>query len=127
MSGSKILLSLIKISWKNSNEESNEGYFLEVDVQYLEKLHELHKDLPFLLERVKNEKSKKLVAILYDKTENVIHIKNLKQALNHGLVLKKVNRVIKFNQNTLLIPYIDMNTDLWKKQNMILRKIVLSW
>ena len=76
---------------------------------------------------MKNEKSKKLVAILYDKTENVIHIKNLKQALNHGLVLKKVNRVIKFNQNTLLIPYIDMNTDLWKKQNMILRKIVLSW
>ena len=61
---------------------------------------------------MKNEKSKKLVAILYDKTENVIHIKNLKQALNHGLVLKKVNRVIKFNQNTLLIPYIDMNTDL---------------
>ena len=76
---------------------------------------------------MKNEKSKKLVAILYDKTENVIHIKNLKQALNHGLVLKKVNRVIKFNQNTFLIPYIDMNTDLWKKQNMILRKIVLSW
>ena len=76
---------------------------------------------------MKNEKSKKLVAILFDKTENVIHIKNLKQALNHGLVLKKVNRVIKFNQNTLLIPYIDMNTDLWKKQNMILRKIVLSW
>ena len=76
---------------------------------------------------MKNEKSKKLVTILYDKTENVIHIKNLKQALNHGLVLKKVNRVIKFNQNTLLIPYIDMNTDLWKKQNMILRKIVLSW
>ena len=76
---------------------------------------------------MKNEKSKKLVAILYGKTENVIHIKNLKQALNHGLVLKKVNRVIKFNQNTLLIPYIDMNTDLWKKQNMILRKIVLSW
>ena len=76
---------------------------------------------------MKNEKSKKLVAILYDKTENVIHIKNLKQALNHGLVLKKVNRVIKFNQNTLLIPYIDMNTDLWKKEKMILRKIVLSW
>ena len=53
MSESKILLSLIKISWKNSNEESNEGYFLEVDVQYLEKLHEFHKDLSFLPERIK--------------------------------------------------------------------------
>ena len=38
---------------KNYKEESDEGYFFEVDVQYLEKLHELHKDLPFLLERVK--------------------------------------------------------------------------
>ena len=76
---------------------------------------------------MKKEKFKNLVAILYDKTESVIHIKNLKPALNHGLILKKVNRVIKFNQNTLLIPYIDINTDLWKKQNMILKKIVLSW
>ena len=41
---------------KNYNEESDEGYFLEVDVQYLEKLHELHNDLPFLPERIKIEK-----------------------------------------------------------------------
>ena len=38
---------------KNYNEESDEGYFLEVDVKYLEKLHELHNDLPFLPERIK--------------------------------------------------------------------------
>ena len=71
---------------KNYNEESDEGYFLEVDVQYLEKLHELHNDLPFLPERMKIEKVEKLVANLHDKTEYVIHIRNLKQALNHGLV-----------------------------------------
>ena len=41
---------------KNCNEESNERYFLEVDVQYIEKLHELHNDLPFLSERIKIEK-----------------------------------------------------------------------
>ena len=82
---------------KNYNEESDEGYFLEVDVQYLEKLHELHNDLPFLPERMKIEKVEKLVANLHDKTEYVIHIRNLKQALNHGLVLKKVHRVIKLN------------------------------
>ena len=41
--------------------------------------------------------------------------KNLKQALNHGLVLKRVHRVIKFNQNACLKAYIDMNTDLRKK------------
>ena len=99
---------------KNYNEESDEGYFFEVDVQYLEKLHELHNDLPFLPERMKIEKVEKLVANLHDKTEYVIHIRNLKQALNHGLVLKKVHRVIKFNQNAWLKPYIDMNTDLRK-------------
>ena len=47
---------------------------------------------------------------------NVIHIRNSKQTLlNHGLVLKKVHRVIKFNQNTWLKPNIHMNTDLRKK------------
>ena len=89
----------MKISQKNYNEESDEGYSLEIDVQYLEKLHELHNDLPFLPERMKIEKVERLVANLDDKTEYIIHITNLKQALNHGLVLKKVHKVIKFNQN----------------------------
>ena len=84
---------------KSYNEESDKGYFLEVDVQYIEKLHELHDDLSFLPERMEIEKVEKLVANLHDKTDYVIHIRNIKQALNHGLVLKKVHRVIKFNQN----------------------------
>ena len=100
---------------KNYKEESGEGYFLEVDVQYLEKLHELQNDLPFLPERMKIQIVKKLVANLLDKTEYVIHIWNLKQALNHRLVLKKVPRVIKFNQNAWLKLYIDINKDLRKK------------
>ena len=41
----------------------------------------------------------------------------MKQALNHELVLKKVHRVIKFNQDAWLKPYIDINTDLRKKAN----------
>ena len=45
---------------KNYNEESNKGYFLEVDVQYLEKLHELRNYLPFLPGKMKIEKSKNL-------------------------------------------------------------------
>ena len=71
---------------KNYNEESEEGYFLEVDVQYLEKLHELHNDSPFLSGRMKIKKGEKLEANLHDKTRCVIHIRSLKQALNHGLV-----------------------------------------
>ena len=89
--------------------------FFEVHVQYLEKLHELHNDLPFLPEKMKIKKVEKLVANLQDKTEYVIYIINLKQALNHGLVLTKVYRVIKFNQNAWLKSYIDMNTDVRKK------------
>ena len=51
----------------------------------------------------------------HDKKEHVIHIRNLKRALNHGLVLTKVHRVIKFNQKAWLKSYIDMNTELRKK------------
>ena len=53
---------------------------------------------------MKIEKFEKLVANLLDKTEYVIHIRNLKQTLNHGLVLKKFHRVIKFNPNAWLKP-----------------------
>ena len=106
---------------KNHNEKSDEGYFLEVDVQYIGKLHDLHNDLPFLPERI--EKVEKLIANLHDKTEYVIHIRKLKQALNHRLVFKKVHKVIKFNQNVWLKPCIKMNNDLRKKQKMILKNI----
>ena len=61
-------------SIKNYDDESDEGYFLGTDVQYPEKLHELHNDLPFLLERMKIGKVEELVANLHDKTEYVIHI-----------------------------------------------------
>ena len=57
----------------------------------------------------------KLVANLHDKTEYVIPIRNLEQALNHRLVLKIFHRIIKCNQNAWLKPYIDMNTGLRKK------------
>ena len=53
-------------------------------------------------ERVTIEKVEKLITNLHDQTEYVIQIRNLKNALNHGLVLKKVHRVIKFNQTAWL-------------------------
>ena len=90
------------------NEKSDKRYSLEVDVQYTEKLHELH-NLSFLPKRKETEKIEKLVANLHDKTKYVIHIRNLKQALNHGLVLKKIHRMIRLNQNFWLKSYIDMN------------------
>ena len=77
----------------------------------------LHNDLPFLPERKKIKKIEKLVTNLYDKSEYVIHIRNLKQALNHGLILKKVHGVIKFNQKDWLKPM----EKLWKMwENIVL-------
>ena len=110
LSGWKTLLNLMKIWW-SYDEESDEGYLLQVDDQYLEKLNELHNDLLFFPERLKIEGVERLAANLHDKTEYVIDIRNLKQALNHGLVFKNVHKVIKFNQNAWLKPYFDVNTD----------------
>ena len=63
----------------------------------------------------------------HDSNEYVIHIKVCTQALNHGLVLKKVHRAIKFNQNTWLKPYIDINTGLRKKAKNDFEKDFLIW
>ena len=90
---------------KHYNEESDEGYFHESDAQYLQKLPE----------RIKVEKFGKLVANLHDKSEYVTLIRNLKQTLNHGLVLNKLQRIFEFNQNVWLKPYINMNANLQKK------------
>ena len=83
---------------KNYNENDKKGYILEVDIKYLKKLHDLHSDLPFLPERMEINKCKKLVCNLYNKKKYVIQINSLKQALTHGLNLKKIHRIIEFNQ-----------------------------
>ena len=99
---------------KNYDGDSDKGYILEVDVKCPRKLYDLHSDLPFLPERMKIDKCKKLVCNLRNKKKYVVHIRSLKQALNHGLKLKKVHRIIEFNQEAWLKPYIDMNTELRK-------------
>ena len=66
----------MNISQRNYNEESDEGHFLEVDVQRNEISHELYNDLPFLPETMKIKKVEKLVANLHDKTGYIIHIGN---------------------------------------------------
>ena len=96
-------------------KNSVKGYILEVDVDYPSKLHKLHSNMPFLPERLKIDKTQKLLFNLRDKKKYVVHISILKQALSHGLKLKKVHRVIEFNQEAWLNKYIDMNTELRKK------------
>jgi len=114
---------------KNIPDDSKKGYFLSVDVTYPKELHDIHNDLPFLPENIaidkvspycenlmnnlslKPAKVKKLVPNLNDKKEYIIHYVALKQALRNGLKLEKVNKVISFNQEPWMKPYIEFNTE----------------
>ena len=111
----KNLSKFNEIFIRNYYENSDKGYFLEVDIDYPKQLFNLHKDLPFLPEREKVNKIEKLICNIEDKEKYVVHINVLKQALNHGLILKKVHRVIQFNKKDWLKPYVDLNTKLRQK------------
>ena len=75
----------------------------------------LHGDLAFLPERKKINNCTKLTCTIQNKENYVIYIRVLKQAINDGLELTKVHRIIEFDQEAWLKPYIDMNTDLRKQ------------
>ena len=81
----------------------------------------MHSGLPFLPERISINKCHKLACSLYDK-KAIIHITNLKQALNHGLILKKVHRVIQFNEKARLKEYIYVNAKLRKEAKSYFEK-----
>ena len=93
------------------------GYLLEVDVEYPTELHDTHNDLPFMPEKMEINKVEKLIPNLYNKEKYVVHIRKLNQDLKHGLVLKKVHRVISYRQSAWLKDYIDKNTKLRKESS----------
>ena len=105
---------------RNSNR--GYGYVLEVDVKYPRELHDHHNDLPFMREKIRVKGPagagaaphgvEKLVPNLHDKKKYVIHVKALKQALDHGLVLERIHGVIQFKQSAWMKEYIDFNTRL---------------
>ena len=97
---------------QNYDEDSDKGYLLEVDVGDLKELQKEHINLLFLPERMKIDKCEKHECNLYDNKNYFIDIRALKQALGHGLILKKVYWVTKSNQEAWLNPYTDMNTEL---------------
>ena len=74
---------------KDYDKNSNRGYFLEVDAEYSKNFFSLYSDLPFLPERSKIKNCNKLVCNIHDKENYVVHIRALKQALSHGLILRK--------------------------------------
>ena len=95
------------------------GFILEVDLDYPDHLHDHHSDLPFCLEKkippMLGAKHPKLLATLEPKEKYVIHFVALKQAINHGLVLKKIHRALQFKQRPFLKDFIELNAKLRKE------------
>lgn len=93
-------------------DNAHYGYILEVDLVYPVHLHSSHNDLPFCAEQCvpPGGCTKKLITNLYPKYNYVIHYVHLKTCLKHGLILKKVHRVITFVQKPYLKKYIELNT-----------------
>ena len=100
---------------KNYDQNSDKGYIFKVDVKYPETICMLHSDLAFLPERMKINKCTKLTCTIQNKENYIIRIRALKQAINNGLKLKKVHKIIEFDQEAWLKSYIDMNTNLRKQ------------
>lgn len=77
--------------------------------KYSKHLNDSQSDLPYLSKKMKIKKFHKPACNLYNKKKYLVHIKTLKQALNHGLTLKRVPRVIEFNQKAWLKLQTDIN------------------
>ena len=113
------------------NEKSPTGYFLEVDFEYPDELHELHSNYPVAPKKlavssdmlskyckqiadkyeIKVGNVKKLIPNLVNKTKYVLHYKNLQLYLSLGMKLTKIHRVLKFKHSDWMKKYIDFNTE----------------
>lgn len=100
----------------NLSETDDIGYILEVDLTYPKNQHDAHRDLPFLPEVITppttHLANKKLIPHLGDRKRYVVHYLALKQALENGIKIEKVHRVLKFHQSKWLEKYISFNTNL---------------
>ena len=124
-----------KFDINSINEKSDTGYFLEVDLEYPDELHELHSDYLITPEKLvvssdmlseycriiaaKNQIKvggvKKLVPNLGNKTKYVLHYRNLQLYLSSGMKLTKIHRILKFKQSDWIRRYILFNTE--KRKN----------
>ena len=120
-------------------KDSSSGYILEVDLEYPEKLHDIHNDYPLAPEKTNIPKEwlckycleianvlnitigtvKKLVPNLMNKTNYVIHYRNLQQCWELGMELKKIHRKLKFKQSDWMKSYIDFNTKKRERNQLI--------
>ena len=129
--GFKWLKNVDKFDVMSINEKRPIGYFIEADLESSDKLHALHNDYPLAPEKravssdmlskyyLKNvdkyeiivDDVKKLILNLGNKTNYVVHYRNLQLYLSLGMKLTKIHRVLKFKQSDWMKKYIDFNTE----------------
>ena len=129
--GFKWLKNIDKFDIMSVNDKSSIGYFLEVDLEYPDELHKLHNDFPLAPEKfavssdmlskyckkivdkyeTKVGDVKELIPNLGNKTNYVVHYRNLQLYLSLGMKLTKIHRVLKFKQSDWMKKYIDFNTE----------------
>ena len=129
--GFKWLKNVDKFDVMSINEKSLIGYLLEVDLKYPDKLHELHNDYLLAPEKlvvfsdmlskyckkiadkyeIKVGDVKKLIPNLGNKTNYVVHYRNLQLYLSLGMKLTKIHRMLKFKQSDWMKKYINFNTE----------------
>ena len=129
--GFNLLKNIDGFDVNSISQKSPIGYFLEVDLKYPDELHELHNDYPLAPEKlavssdmlskyckkiadkyeIKVGDVKKLIPNLGNKTNYVLHYRNLQLYLSLGMKLTKIHRVLKFNQSDWMKKYIDFNTE----------------
>ena len=120
-----------KVDLGKYKADGKKGLILEVDLEYPQELHDSHNDYPLAPEKAKVSKDmlsryfrkiaekynisigqvNKLIPTLRDKKEYVLHYQNLQLYLNLGLKIKKVHRVLEFDQSPWLKKYIAFNTE----------------
>ena len=115
----------------SSSEKSLIGYLLDVGLRYLDELHKLHNDSPLAPEKLavlsdmlpkyckqiadkyetKVSDVKRLIPNLGNKTNYVVHYRNLQLHLSLGMKVTKIHRVLKFKQSNWMKKYVDFNTE----------------
>lgn len=96
----------------DEDTDGDKGYMVEVDVEYHPSFHDYHNELPFLPESFKVHNTEKLCATLENKQNYIASLRNIQQAIKHGLRVTKLHRVLSFTQSDWLKPYIELNNNI---------------
>ena len=108
-------------------DEADQGFFVEVDLKYPQRLHDLHNDFSPAVEKLVPKKymlpkrqapTKKLLETLYDKKDYVCHYSILKFLVDQGMEISQLKRVLQFDQKNFMKPYVELKTSMRQRPGL---------